>query len=62
MPFYIDQDKGWSGSWDSFSDVFTGKWKPEILLYHMGVRTREYYDLLDEKVELENEQKKISDN
>lgn len=57
MPFYIDQDKGWSGSWDSFSDVFTGKWKPEILLYHMGVRTREYYDLLDEKVELENEQK-----
>lgn len=26
-------------------------------LYHIGVRTREYYDLLDEKVELENEQK-----
>lgn len=57
MPFYIDQDKGWSGSWDSFSDVFTGKWKQEILLYHMGVRTKEYYDLLDEKVELENEQR-----
>ena len=33
MPFYIDQDRGWSGSWDSFSDVFTGKWKQEILLY-----------------------------
>lgn len=57
MPFYIDQDKGWSGSWDSFSDVFTGKWKPEILLYHMGVRTKEYYDLIDEKVELETEQR-----
>ncbi len=57
MPFYIDQDKGWSGSWDSFSDVFTGKWKQEILLYHMGVRTKEYYDLLDEKVELENAQR-----
>lgn len=56
MPFYIDQDKGWSGSWDSFGDVFTGKWKPEILLYHMGVRTREYYDLLDEKIELEKQQ------
>ena len=56
MPFYIDQDKGWSGSWDSFGDVFTGKWKTEILLYHMGVRTREYYDLLDEKIELEKQQ------
>ena len=57
MPFYIDQDKGWSGSWDSFADVFTGKWKQEILLYHMGVRTKEYYELLDEKIELENEQR-----
>lgn len=53
MPFYIDQDKGWSGSWDSFNDIFNAKWKKEILLYHMGVRTPKYYDLLDEKVELE---------
>lgn len=53
LPFYVDQDKGWSGSWDSFSDVFGGKWKSEILLYHMGVRTPKYYDLLDEKIELE---------
>ena len=53
MPFYIDQDKGWAGTWDSFNDIFTGKWKKEILLYHMGVRTPKYYDLLDEKVELE---------
>lgn len=52
MPFYVDQDKGWSGSWDSFGDVFNTKWKKEILLYHMGVRTPRYYDLLDEKVEL----------
>lgn len=53
MPFYIDQDKGWSGSWDSFGDIFNSKWKKEILLYHMGVRTPEYYDLLDERVDLE---------
>ena len=57
MPFYIDQDKGWTGSWDSFSDVFSGKWKSEILLYHMGIRTKEYYSLLDEKIQLEIEQK-----
>lgn len=53
MPFYIDQDKGWSGSWDSFGDIFRGAWKNEVLLYHMGIRTSRYYDLLDEKVELE---------
>lgn len=57
MPFYIDQDKGWSGSWDSFNDIFSGKWKNEILLYHMGIRTPKYYDLLDEKVDLELKQK-----
>lgn len=57
MPFYIDQDKGWSGAWDSFSDVFSGNWKSEILLYHMGVRTKEYYDLLDDKIEFEKEQR-----
>ncbi len=55
MPYYIDQDKGWSGSWDSFSDVFSGKWKTEVLLYHMGVRTPIYYDLLDEKIEIAQE-------
>lgn len=49
MPFYIDQDKGWSGSWNSFADVFSGKWKSEIILYHMGIRSKEYYDLQSEK-------------
>lgn len=57
MPFYIDQDKGWSGSWDSFNDIFGGAWKKEVLLYHMGVRNPSYYELLDEKVELEIIQK-----
>lgn len=53
MPFYIDQDKGWSGSWDSFKDIFGSKWKTEVLLYHMGIRTPRYYDLLDEKIGIE---------
>lgn len=56
MPFYIDQDKGWPGSWDSFRDIFTGNWKKEILLYHLGIRTPKYYDLLDDKVDLELQQ------
>lgn len=56
MPFYIDQDKGWSGSWDSFNDVFGGIWKQEILLYHLGIRTPQYYSLLEEKITLEKQQ------
>ncbi|MDU6542891.1 hypothetical protein [Clostridium sp.] len=64
MPFYIDQDKGWSGSWDSFSDIFNGQWKQEVLLYHMGIRTAKYYELLEEKVDLElnNKENKRQEN
>lgn len=57
MPFYMDQDVGWSGSWNSFNDIFGGKWKKEILLYHLGIRTPEYYKLSGEKIELNNKQK-----
>ncbi len=57
MPYYIDQDKGWSGDWNSFKDVFANKWKSEILLYHLGIRTPQYYQLLSEKTKLEIEQK-----
>lgn len=54
MPFYIDQDEG-AGTWDSFRDVFSAKWEEENLLYHMGVRTKEYYVLLEEKIDLNTE-------
>lgn len=57
MPFYIDQDVGWSGLWNSFNDIFGGKWKEEILLYHLGIRTPEYYKLSEEKIDLNNKQK-----
>ncbi len=57
MPFYIDQDRGWSGTWDSFSDIIGGDWKKEIFLYHIGIRTPQYYDLLDEKMKIDIEQK-----
>lgn len=59
MPFYIDQDRGWTGSWDSFGDIFSGKWKEEILLYHMGIRTKEYYNLLEEKIDFDKQQREI---
>lgn len=60
MPFYIDQDKGWSGDWGSFKDIFQSDWKKEILLFHLGVKPNIYYDILDEQAELKN--KKMFDN
>lgn len=54
MPFYIDQDKGWTGEWDSFSDVFQGNWKKEILLFHLGAKPNEYYELIEEQAEIQN--------
>lgn len=53
MPFYIDQDKGWTGEWGSFSDIFKGTWKREILLFHIGVKPNDYYDLIDEQAEIQ---------
>lgn len=61
MPFYIDQDNGWSGTWDSFGDIFNAQWKSESLLYHIGVRNKEYYDLTYEKLKLTKEQKEFLD-
>ena len=55
MPFYIDQDQGWTGEWDSFSDIFKGAWKKEILLFHLGAKPNEYYKLIDEQAEINNE-------
>lgn len=45
LPYYIDQDEGWNGEWNSFSDVFCSSWKNEILQYHMGIKTNRYYEI-----------------
>ncbi len=58
MPFYIDQDKGWPGEWGSFSDIFKGAWKKEILLFHLGVKPNKYYELIDEQAEINNRNQK----
>lgn len=45
LPFYIDQDKGWSRSFDSFENLkqFDGYRTPTIE-YHAGIRPNEYYE------------------
>jgi predicted nucleic acid-binding Zn-ribbon protein len=44
LPFYIDQDHGWTEAWESFSGLgmFAG-YKDEIADYHTGIKPREYY-------------------
>lgn len=54
MPFYVDQDQGWNGEWDSFKDVYQSNWKKEILLFHLGAKPNIYYQLLDEQAKLSN--------
>lgn len=46
LPFYIDQDKGWTATWNSFERLsHLPRWKPPVVNYHMGVRPGEWYDL-----------------
>lgn len=44
LPFYIDQDHGWTEAWESFAGLgmFAG-YKDEIAEYHTGIKPREYY-------------------
>jgi hypothetical protein len=44
LPFYVDQDIGWTKNWASFTrlEQFT-RWRKDAAEYHMGVRPNEYY-------------------
>jgi DNA repair exonuclease SbcCD ATPase subunit len=45
MPFYIDQDDGWTSSWNSFAalDTLPQNPKRKILEYYVGMRPENYY-------------------
>ena len=51
MPYYIDQDRGWSGLYESFSNIGQYK-KPDrikSLYYHLGIYTRSTVELMAKK-------------
>ncbi|MFT6334099.1 MAG: hypothetical protein ACJATI_000831 [Halioglobus sp.] len=63
LPYYLDQDTGWTKEWNSFKGMgmIPGK-KDPIIKYHIGQRTNEYYiakndkDLIVQQIsEYENE-------
>lgn len=46
LPFYIDQDNGWSRVLESFDKLGMYKdWQRNILQFHTGIRPKEYYKL-----------------
>lgn len=49
LPFYIDQDNGWSSVLESFNGLGMYKdWQKNTLQFHTGVRPKKYYKLQGE--------------
>ena len=56
LPFYIDQDKGWSDTWSSFTNLSQfSHWKPRVTGYHFGVRPDKWYALETQKKKAESD-------
>lgn len=51
MPFYIDQDDGWSQPWSSFSKSGSSTLRANTILLHTGVVSDDYFSF---KVQLDN--------
>lgn len=68
MPYYIDQDNGWTGLYNSFSQIDQYKKDDRVksLYYHLNIYTRDTVEIMasrdglkDELLELEEEEKRI---
>jgi hypothetical protein len=61
LPFYVDQDEGWTKSWASFNGLQQfNKYRKSMLEYHLGVRSQSYYDARRRQVELIDEKTIVS--
>ena len=44
LPYYIDQDRGWSQTWSSFAKLGQFRdWRAQVVAYHSGIRPNEWY-------------------
>lgn len=61
MPYYVDQDKGWSGLYESFANINQYRRDDRIksLYYHLGIYTRFTVELMAEQDELKDELAKL---
>ncbi|MCB4438545.1 hypothetical protein LHL20_20155 [Alteromonas sp. McT4-15] len=56
LPFYIDQDKGWTDTWSSFTNLGQfAHWKQRVTGYHFGLRPDKWYALETQKKKAESE-------
>lgn len=56
LPFYVDQDEGWSTSWSSFVGLQQfGSYRKLMLEYHLGVKPQSYYDAKKREIELQQQ-------
>lgn len=63
MPYYIDQDTGWSGLYNSFASIDQYRKNDRIksLYYHLNIYTRDTVDLLARKDHLMEEIEKLKE-
>ncbi|WP_323153691.1 hypothetical protein [Stenotrophomonas maltophilia] len=48
IPFYVDQDAGWSSPWTSFARLEQfARWREDVVNFHVGVTGAEYFDALE---------------
>lgn len=60
LPFYIDQDNGWTASWTSFNGLQQfNRYRTNMLEYHLGVRPQNYYDAKRRSVEIDDEMRDL---
>lgn len=46
LPFYIDQDKGWVETWNSFEKLQQIRnWRRDLIEYHVGLKPNDYYEI-----------------
>lgn len=48
IPFYVDQDAGWSSPWRSFAHLEQfARWREDVVNFHVGVTGAEYFGALE---------------
>lgn len=59
IPYYIDQDDGWNGLYNSFKKLgqYKTKDRTDSLYFHLGVYTKRYLQLKHEREQVETEKK-----
>lgn len=56
LPFYIDQDKGWTDTWSSFTNLSQfAYWKQRVTGYHFGLKPDKWYELETRRKKIETE-------